>query len=193
MSAEIPRKQTPLPSSQDARRRMVAQRRAGTKPELLLRSALYRRGLRYRVDQLVLRGTRRRADIVFSKSRVAVEVRGCFWHACPTHGTIPRANRDWWQEKLRGNTARDADTERRMAAEGWQLIVVWEHEDVDAAADLIESAVRARIPTPRDPSSTTGQRSTIRLRDQVGRHAAGSEPAGQSTAWSWCPRADPGR
>jgi DNA mismatch endonuclease, patch repair protein len=123
---------------------MVAQRRAGTKPELRLRSALHRRGMRYRVDQPVLQGTRRRADIVFAKSRVAVEVRGCFWHACPTHGTMPRANRQWWEQKLRGNTARDIDTEHRMAAEGWLLIVVWEHEDVEAAANLIESAVRAR-------------------------------------------------
>lgn len=144
MGAERTRKRRPLPSSEEARRRMVAQRRTGTKPELRLRSALHRRGLRYRVDRSVLPGMRRRPDIVFPRSRVAVEVRGCFWHACPTHGTLPLANRSWWEEKLRANVARDLDTERRMLMAGWCLIVVWEHDDVEAAADLVESIVRSR-------------------------------------------------
>lgn len=149
MAAEMPANPGPPPSSEAARRRMVSQRRAGTKPELRLRSALHRRGLRYRVDRGVLPGTRRRADIVFTKSRVAVEVRGCFWHACPTHGTMPRANRAWWTEKMRGNAARDLDTEHRMAAAGWQLIIVWEHDDIESAADVIRAAVRAPQTTAR--------------------------------------------
>jgi len=75
---------------------------------------------------------------------VAVEVRGCFWHACPQHGTSPQANAEWWREKLTGNRARDERAAGLLADAGWTLVVVWEHEDPDEAADKVAAAVRER-------------------------------------------------
>jgi DNA mismatch endonuclease (patch repair protein) len=110
-----------------------------TKPELALRSLLHAHGLRFRVDQPLL--GRRRADVVFSRARVAVYVDGCFWHGCPLHATWPKANSDWWREKILENRRRDRDTNERLAANGWLVIRIWEHEDPSVAAERIVSAV----------------------------------------------------
>lgn len=134
----------PKASSPEALARMKRQQPHGTKPELRLRSDLHRRGLRFRVQQRVLPGVRRTVDIVFPAARVAVEVRGCYWHACEEHGTRPRANAEWWEEKLRRNVERDRETERMLGEAGWHVIVVWEHEVAADAADAIEKVVRAR-------------------------------------------------
>lgn len=78
---------------------------------------------------------------------MAVFVDGCFWHSCPEHGQLPKANRDWWRLKLRGVVRRDRDTDEQLAASGWHVVRVWEHEDADAAADRIRDLVRTR-PVP---------------------------------------------
>jgi DNA mismatch endonuclease (patch repair protein) len=75
---------------------------------------------------------------------VAVDIRGCSWHGCPEHGTEPRANADWWRAKLAANRARDADTEARLGAADWMLLVVWEHEDPNEAARRVAEIVSAR-------------------------------------------------
>lgn len=129
----------PAASSIDVLRRMQAQRRRDTVPELALRSQLHCKGLRFRVDRVVLPGIRRRADVVFARARVAVFVDGCFWHACPQHATRPRANADWWAEKLAANERRDRDTDQRLDAAGWRVVRVWEHEDMAAAAEQIRA------------------------------------------------------
>ncbi|KAA0232168.1 MAG: hypothetical protein JJLCMIEE_02576 [Acidimicrobiales bacterium] len=122
---------------------MKRQRRRDTKPEAALRSELWRRGLRYRVDVKVV-GRRRRVDIAFTRAKVAVFVDGCFWHSCPEHGSLPKANRAWWTEKLKANERRDRDTDKELEAAGWLVIRVWGHEDPIEAAGRIEAAVRAR-------------------------------------------------
>ena len=133
----------PSASSPAIERRMKSQRRRDTKAELSLRSELWRRGLRYRVDVKVV-GRRRRVDIAFTRAKVAVFVDGCFWHRCPEHGSLPKANRAWWTEKLEANERRDRDADTELVAAGWLVIRVWEHEDPIAAADCIEAAVRTR-------------------------------------------------
>ncbi|NEW34858.1 very short patch repair endonuclease [Nocardia cyriacigeorgica] len=120
---------------------MSRQRRAGTAPELALRRELHRRGLRYFVDRAPIRGQRRRADVVFPRLRVAVYVDGCFWHSCPQHATHPKNNAEWWADKLAANVARDRATDDALAAAGWQVIRIWEHEDPVAAADRIAAAL----------------------------------------------------
>lgn len=119
--------------------------RANTAPERALRKALTGRGLRYRLHRRDLPGT---PDIAFIGARVAVFVDGCFWHACPAHGVMPKANREWWQEKLRKTRARDALKDQALMDAGWAPVHVWEHEDPDAVAEqlsaLVESRVRSR-------------------------------------------------
>jgi DNA mismatch endonuclease (patch repair protein) len=115
-----------------------------TKAELELRRILHRRGLRYRVDMPVLRGVRRRADLVFTGARVVVMVDGCFWHGCPEHASWPAHNADFWREKIKSNRLRDRDTDERLAEAGWLVVRVWEHADPLEAADRIEALVRAR-------------------------------------------------
>ena len=136
----------PIASSAVVRKRMENQRRRDTGPEVALRRELWRRGLRYRVDQAPLpTQRRRRADLVFAGARVAVFVDGCFWHGCPEHGSMPKANRSWWKAKIAANRARDADTTKALEAEEWRALRVWEHEDLPCAADRIELVVRTRM------------------------------------------------
>jgi DNA mismatch endonuclease, patch repair protein len=104
--------------------------------------------MRFRVDVAPLRGSRRRADIVFTRVRLAVYVDGCFWHSCAEHGTIPKNNRAWWIDKLDGNVRRDRDTDQALAKQGWAVLRVWEHEPADRAADRIVAAYSARANRP---------------------------------------------
>ncbi|WP_328698650.1 very short patch repair endonuclease [Cellulomonas citrea] len=124
--------------------RMSRQRRRDTAPEILLRRELHRRGLRFRVDHPLPGMPRRRADLLFSRARVAVFVDGCFWHGCPDHGTRPSSNAAWWSAKLDRNMERDRDTDDRLADAGWTVIRVWEHEGAQQAADRVQYAVRDR-------------------------------------------------
>jgi DNA mismatch endonuclease (patch repair protein) len=119
-------------------------RRRDTAPELLLRSELHRRGFRFRIQRPLEFDRRRRADLVFVVARVAVFVDGCFWHACPIHGTMPKANREFWEKKLRANVERDRDTDRRLMELGWTVVRIWEHEPPADAADRVSSV----LPTP---------------------------------------------
>ena len=123
---------------------MQATRQRDTRAEVELRSTLHRLGLRFRVDARPLQSAPRRADIVFGPAKVAIFVDGCFWHGCPLHGTWPKANAEFWQRKIEANRCRDADTDRALAAAGWRVIRVWEHEDPRIAAEHIADLVRER-------------------------------------------------
>jgi len=133
---------TPAASSDLIRTRMRTTKRRDTKPELALRSALHMMGLRFQVDRAI-NGNRRKTDIVFPRERVAVYVDGCFWHACPDHGTIPKANRQWWVNKLESNKARDAATTEALTGEGWLVLRFWAHEDANAAAQRVYDQLRS--------------------------------------------------
>lgn len=123
---------------------MQAQRTRDTAPEMAVRRILHADGLRYRVDRAPLPDLRRRADLVFGPSRVAVYVDGCFWHGCPEHGTRPIANAAWWRDKIARNRARDADTDLRLEEAGWLVVRAWEHEDPRAVAERVMGLVRSR-------------------------------------------------
>lgn len=138
----------PAPSSPAARARFRVQRSRDTAPELALRRLLHTRGLRYRVDTAPLPGVRRRADVVFTRVRVAVFVDGCFWHNCPAHATQPKANAAWWQTKLESTVRRDRDTDTTLTAAGWVVVRVWEHEPPEQAADRVAQAYAARTTPP---------------------------------------------
>ncbi|GAA5144587.1 very short patch repair endonuclease [Microbacterium pseudoresistens] len=120
---------------------MRANRRRDTKPELAIRSPLHAAGLRYRVDFAPL-GGRRRADIVFTRWRVAVFVDGCFWHRCPLHATYPKRNCDYWLPKLQRNIDRDRETDEQLRSSGWIVVRCWEHDPPVEVAKRIEHLVR---------------------------------------------------
>lgn len=126
------------------RRNMQANRRRDTNPELRLRSALHAKGLRYRVDFKPLTELRWKADIVFTRIKVAVFVDGCFWHQCPEHSGPPSRNIDYWGPKLERNVTRDREFDSRLRQAGWIVIRAWEHEDPREVADRIEAIVRGR-------------------------------------------------
>ena len=149
---EGPRPAWPAPkgswASDDAtRRKMVGNRSRDTKSELLVRSLVHGRGLRYRVAQRPLPGLRRTADLVFRPTRVAVFVDGCYWHGCPKHYKEPKTNTDYWRAKIAGNGQRDRQTDELLSEAGWLVLRFWEHEDPNEIADAIATAVEGRKPT----------------------------------------------
>jgi DNA mismatch endonuclease (patch repair protein) len=72
-------------------------------------------------------------------------VDGCFWHSCPEHGTRPKANSEWWEQKLKRNQERDAETDRVLRENGWEVVRIWEHEDPIKAAARVRKLVRSRL------------------------------------------------
>lgn len=125
---------------------MQANRRRDTGPEKSVRSELFARGLRYRVDLPIRSGAHRpiRADVVFPARKVAVFIDGCFWHGCPVHGTQPTRNADYWTRKIEENRERDARHTAVLRDAGWTVIRAWEHETPASVADRICAMLEAK-------------------------------------------------
>ena len=150
----------PAAASEQVSRRMSRQRSRDTGTEWALRSELHRRGLRYRVHRRPLHDLRREADLVIAKLRLAVFVDGCFWHGCPDHATWPKNNANFWRDKIETNRARDHDTDARLAAAGWTVVRIWEHEDIDLAADRVMAQVDQLRSSPGVASTARAAAST---------------------------------
>ena len=120
----------------DSRRRselMAAIRTRDTAPELAVRRAAHRMGLRFRLHRNDLPG---RPDLVFPRHRLVVFVHGCFWHrhdGC-RHASTPKSRIAFWTEKFAANVARDARQEAALRALGWRVLVIWECETRHKAA-----------------------------------------------------------
>lgn len=136
---------SPTAKDNQVRTRMRIQRTASTNPEVALRRELHRRGLRYRVTHPVPGRPRRTIDIAFTRAKVAVFVDGCFWHKCPEHFVTVKHNQAWWETKLDRNVTRDRETDQLLEESGWIVIRVWEHEDLQAAADTVDRRVALRL------------------------------------------------
>jgi DNA mismatch endonuclease (patch repair protein) len=126
---------------------MAAVRGRDTKPELLLRSALHARGLRYRVHPREVVG---RPDLVNRSRRIAVFIDGDYWHGNPEEwrrrgfasmeAQFPAHKREFWVAKLKRNVERDREVDAALREAGWRVIRVWESDvrkDTDAVADRI--------------------------------------------------------
>lgn len=119
-----------------------------TSPEMVLRSALFRAKLRFRIGIRTPAGV---PDIVFPSKRVAVYIDGCFWHGCPEHYLRPRTRESYWAQKLRLNVERDRRQTAVLEEQGWRVCRVWEHEvfeRIDAVVQEIASALRDWIWNP---------------------------------------------
>lgn len=111
-----------------------------TKPELSLRRALHRLGLRFRIHSAGLPG---RPDIVFPKFRAVVQVHGCFWHrhsGC-RFATTPASRTDFWRAKFEATMDRDKKTDLALRTLGWRTTVIWECELRSLGEDAIAAAL----------------------------------------------------
>lgn len=145
---------TAKPSSPGVSARMSRQASRDTKPEVAVRKLLHASGYRYRLNERVPGMPRRTIDIAFTRAKVAVLIDGCFWHGCPVHATQPKANAEWWREKLERNMARDRETNEHLAGAGWTVLRFWEHEAPDGVAEQVAAAVdRARFRTGACPEN----------------------------------------
>lgn len=139
----------PRPTSAAASAMGKGNKRSDNRLETAVRSALHRRGLRFRKDFPVRAGEIRvRPDVVFTRAHVAVFLDGCFWHSCPDHQTSPTANRSYWGPKLAANRARDLKVTEALSKSGWRVIRLWEHEPIDRCVEVISGAVRAAAAKP---------------------------------------------
>jgi DNA mismatch endonuclease (patch repair protein) len=144
-------------SSEGVRKSIRSNNGRDTKPELALRRAVHALGLRYRVSARPIKSIRRTADLVFTRTKVAVFLDGCFWHGCPEHHTKAATNAEFWAEKVARTRERDAETDRILKEAGWTVIRVWEHEDPEKAAVRVAEQVQALrsqgVARPRSPQT----------------------------------------
>lgn len=115
-----------------------------TRPELLLRRAVWALGVRgYRLHAPLIG----RPDLVITRARLAVFVDGCFWHGCRRCRRRPvDTNAGYWNEKILKNRRRDVRVARALRREGWQVIRFWEHDverDPNRCAERVSSIVAA--------------------------------------------------
>jgi DNA mismatch endonuclease (patch repair protein) len=141
MQRKRKRKPRPLTKSEQ----MSRVRGADTGPEMALRRALWRAGLRYRVRPKIPG----RPDLAFVGCKIAVFVDGCFWHGCPDHYKASATNVTFWSEKIARNQRRDREVEIALAKLGWTVLRYWEHEvegDLTSVVDRIRAVVvRTRV------------------------------------------------
>jgi DNA mismatch endonuclease (patch repair protein) len=134
---------------------MRSNRPRDTTTELAFRRALHAAGLRFRKHLRPLPDLRCEPDVVFTRVRLAVFLDGCFWHGCTAHRAVrPKANAEWWANKLATTVARDRRNDAALEAAGWQVLRVWEHEPTDEAVGRVVERVvsRRRMPSAAKPT-----------------------------------------
>ena len=135
----------PEASSEAVRHSMQGNKRANTKPELIVRQRLREAGLSgYRLQWKVPG----RPDIAYPGRKLAIFVNGCFWHRCPNcHPSSPKTHTEYWEAKFRRNVERDAENARKLEDMGWSVLTVWECElkrdKLDATMERVAAEVNA--------------------------------------------------
>ena len=110
---------------QQRHKNMASIRGKNTKPELIVRKGLWKRGFRYRLNHKRLVG---HPDLVLRKYRTCIFVNGCFWHGHEGCSKIPSTNWEFWEAKIRRNKERGIETQKELAKMGWHCVTVWECE-----------------------------------------------------------------
>lgn len=131
---------------------MSAIKPRNTKPEMLVRKALWRRGLRFRVNYTKLPG---RPDIVFTRAKVVVFCDGDFWHGhnwairgIPSFEDELAGYSEFWQNKIRGNVKRDKENKEKLESNGWIVLRFWESDiiaNVGYCVDKIEECYKEAL------------------------------------------------
>lgn len=121
-------------------------RSENTKPEQLVRQALWHHGFRYRLH---VKGLPGKPDIVLSKYKAAIFINGCFWHGhegCKDF-VVPKSNTAFWLGKIGKNKERDVRDETALTSAGWKVITIWECE---LKKNVIEATLSALFQTLAD-------------------------------------------
>ena len=181
---------SPPASNYAVHKSMQGNKRANTKPELLVRERLRKAGLTgYRLQWKVPG----HPDIAWPGKRVAVEVRGCFWHRCPhCKPSTPKKNTEYWEAKFARNVERDAENVRKLEEIGWRVHVIWECQlkknAIDATmADLLpmlaaELGKELAVDSDRTTAQNDGDRNESAANAQAKRASDTSRAADSTEA-----------
>ena len=135
----------PTPLAEDSRRtdtltlaarseRMRRIHGKDTQPEMKVRRLVHGMGYRYRLHRKDLPGS---PDLVFLSRRKVIFVHGCFWHRHPDArcrlARLPKSRLDFWRPKLENNRTRDLNNQKKLAEDGWRVLILWECELRDAS------------------------------------------------------------
>lgn len=104
-----------------------------TKPEMVVRRALFAAGYRFRLHRRDLPGA---PDVVLPGRKVAIFAHGCFWHmhvGCK-NAKLPTTRPEFWRGKLEGNVERDRRAIAALRSDGWRVLIVWECATRDPAS-----------------------------------------------------------
>lgn len=127
--------------SKEKRSRIMSSIRSkDTKVEWILRSALWKAGLRYR-KHYAIQG---KPDIVFPRQKLAIFIDGDFWHGHNWRKLRPKLKNNYWINKIKRNRARDRKVNKELAKQGWKIMRIWEHElrkDIDSSVDGIMNSI----------------------------------------------------
>lgn len=137
-------KRSPKPKSEQVSKVMSRNKAKNTKPEILLRKALWEKHIRgYRLNYKKAPG---RPDIAFVSKKVAIFVNGCYWHRCPKCDyPLPKHNTEFWEEKFSKNKERDKRKIKELKDSGWSVITVWEcdiKEDINSIVSVIQQTIK---------------------------------------------------
>lgn len=130
-------KRSPIPKDENVSKMMSSNKSKGTKPELILRKALFNEGIRgYRLNYKKAPG---RPDIAFVAKKIAIFVNGCFWHRCPhCELHLPKHNSAFWQKKFATNIERDKNKTTELQSSGWRVTTIWECEIREELNNIIK-------------------------------------------------------
>ena len=130
---------TDVHSAEARSRNMAAIRGKDTKPEILIRHALFSRGYRYRLHCAELPG---KPDVVLPKYRAVIQVQGCFWHRHDCRFfKWPATRPEFWRTKIEGNVARDQRALFQLKMQEWRVLIIWECALKKTSSDSFELLV----------------------------------------------------
>ena len=117
-----------------------------SKPEQILRKALFRLGYRYSLNHR-FKELNFKPDIVMVSRKVCIFVDGCFWHRCPKCFKAPKSNKGYWLSKIERNSERDKEQNSYLSKNRWKVVRIWEHElkkDINKSIKKIEKAIKKK-------------------------------------------------
>lgn len=130
---------TDVVDSKTRSRMMAGIKGKNTRPEILVRSALHRRGFRFKLHDKTLPG---KPDLVLPKYKAIINIHGCFWHGhdCKFF-KVPSTRTDFWLAKINGNRSRDSAQRKALLEQGWRVLRVWECALRGKKADTLELTI----------------------------------------------------